>query len=75
MAAMGCRVGSQWVGGEAFAWRCGGWHCGRACVQWVGMVGLECCVEVVRFFHGGLGSWWGLHAVAGLACHVGVALW
>ena len=70
MAAMGCRVGSQRVGGEAFAWCRSGAH-----VQWVGVAGLECCVEVVRFSRGGLGSWWGLHAVAGLARHVGVVLW
>src|SRR6266702_7225263 len=67
---MGCRVGLQQVGCEAFVW-----CCGRAHVQWVGMVGLECCVEVVRFSCGGLGSWWGLHTMAGLAHHVGVVLW
>src|SRR6266702_4465446 len=52
---MGCRVGSQRVGGEAFAWHRGGWHRGGACVQWVGMVGLEHCVEVARFSHSGWG--------------------
>ncbi len=72
---MGCRAGSWRVGGEAFAWRCGGWHRGGAHVQWVGVAGLECCVEVARFSHGGLGLWWGLHAMAGLAHRVGVALW
>src|SRR6266702_531292 len=64
---MGCRAGLWRVGGEAFAWCCGRWHRGGARVQRVGMAGLECCVEVARFLRGGLGSWWGLHAVVGLA--------
>ncbi len=72
---MGCRAGLQQVGGKAFAWCYGGWCCSGACVQQVGMVGLECYVEVARFLHGGLGSWWGLHTVAGLAHHIKVALW
>src|SRR6266571_5197689 len=72
---MGCRAGSQRVGGEAFAWRRGGWRRGGARVQWVGVAGLERCVEVARFSRGGLGLWWGLHAVVGLARHVGVAPW
>ncbi len=74
MAAMRRRVGLQRVGGGAFAWRCGGWHCGGACAQWVGVVGLACCVEVARFLRGRLGSWWGLHTVAGLVCS-GLAPW
>ncbi len=65
---MRCRAGSRWVGGGAFAWHHGGWHCGRAHVQQVGIVGLACCVEVARFSRGRLGLWWGLHAVAGLMC-------
>jgi len=61
--------GRSWqVGGGAFAWHCGGWHHGGACVQWVGVAGLACCVEVVRFSHGGLGLCWGLHTVVGLMC-------
>src|SRR6266702_1567267 len=71
---MGRRVGLRWVGGGAFAWRRGGWRRGRACAQRVGVVGLVRCVEVVRFSRGGLGSWWGLHAVAGLMCG-GLAPW
>src|SRR6266702_1366147 len=62
------RAGSWQVGGGAFAWHCGGWRRGGAHVQWVGMVGLVRCVEVARFSQGGLGSWWGLHAMAGLMC-------
>ncbi|SRR6266702_1654468 len=65
---MGRSEGLWWVGGGAFVWRHGGWRCGRAHVQWVGVAGLACCVEVARFSHGGLGSWWGLHTVAGLVC-------
>ena len=75
MPAMGCRVGLRWVGGEAFVWCHGRWCHGEAHVQWVDVAGLECCVEVARFSHGGLGLWWGLHAVVGLVCHIGVALW
>jgi len=43
-------------------------------MQCVGMVGLAHCVEVARFSHGGLGSWWGLHAAVGLVCS-GLATW
>ncbi len=71
---MGQSEGSWQVGGGAFAWHSGGWHCSGACVQWVGVAGLVCCVEVVRFLHGGLGSWWGLHAIVGLVCS-GLAPW
>ncbi len=71
---MGCRARSWRVGGGAFVWHCGGWCCSGARVQWVGMAGLARCVEVVRFSRGGLGSWWGLHAVAGLMCG-GLAPW
>ncbi len=49
MVVMGCRVRLWWVGGGAFVWHCGGWHHGGAHVQWVGVVGLEHCVEVARF--------------------------
>src|SRR6266702_3547255 len=70
-----CRAGSRRVGGEAFAWCGGGWRRGGPLVQRVGMAGLECCVEVARFLRGGLWLWWGLHAVVGLACRVGVAPW
>src|SRR6266702_2377968 len=72
---MGCRVGLRWVGGGAFVWCCGGWCCGRARVQQVGVVGLVCCVEVARFSCGRLGSWWGLHAVVGLVCSGLVPWW
>src|SRR6266702_2072770 len=68
------RAGSWWVGGGAFAWHHGGWHRGGARAQQVGVVGLARCVEVARFSCGGLGSWWGLHAVAGLVCS-GLAPW
>ncbi|SRR6266702_4117252 len=71
---MGQSEGLQQVGGGAFAWHHGGWCRGGACVQQVGVVGLACCVEVARFSHGGLGSWWGLHTVAGLMCS-GLAPW
>src|SRR6266702_1544836 len=57
---MGCRTGLQWVSGGAFVWHHGGWHHGRAHVQWVGVVGLACCVGVVRFLCSGFGLWWGL---------------
>ncbi len=66
MVTMGCRMGSQWVAGGAFVWHRGGWHCGGAHVQWVGVVGLVCCVGVARFSCGRLASWWSLHAMAGL---------
>src|SRR6266702_4136389 len=65
---MGYRAGSWQVGGGAFAWHRGGWCHGRAHAQWVGVAGLARCVEVARFSCGRLGSWWGLHAVAGLVC-------
>ncbi|SRR6266702_7528350 len=65
---MGCRARSRRVGGGAFAWHHGGWRRGGACAQRVGMAGLVRCVEVARFSRGGLGSWWGLHAVVGLVC-------
>src|SRR6266702_3751833 len=65
---MGHRAGSRRVGGGAFAWRRGGWRRGGACAQRVGVAGLVRCVEVARFSRGGLGSWWGLHAMAGLVC-------
>jgi len=71
---MGCRARSWQVGGGTFAWHRGGWRRGRARAQWVGMVGLVHCVEVARFSCSGLGSWWGLHAVAGLVCG-GLAMW
>ncbi len=86
---MGCRVGLWWVGGGAFVWCHGGWHHGGAHMQWVGVVGLVCCVRVVRFSCNGLGSWWGLCEAGwhcgeifmgqvgikvGLACHVGMVL-
>src|SRR6266702_2468227 len=71
---MGRRVGSRRVGGGAFAWCRGGWHGAGARAQRVGVVGLARCVEVARFSRGGLGSWWGLHAVAGLVCG-GLAPW
>src|SRR6266702_1078668 len=65
---MGHRAGSRRVGGGAFAWRRGGWCRGGARAQRVGAAGLVRCVEVARFLHGGLGSWWGLHAMAGIRC-------
>src|SRR6266581_5922456 len=65
---MGHRAGSRRVGGGAFAWRHGGWRRGGARAQRVGVAGLVRCVEVARFLCGGLGSWWGLHAMAGLVC-------
>jgi len=65
---MGHRAGSWWVGGGAFVWHCGGWCCGGAHVQWVGVVELAHCVEVARFSCGGLGLWWGLHVMVGLVC-------
>src|SRR6266702_3824904 len=68
---MGHRAGSRRVGGGAFAWRRGGWRRGGARAQRVGVAGLARCVEVARFSRGGLGSWWGLHAVAGLVCAPG----
>src|SRR6266702_122795 len=71
---MGRRAGSWRVGGGAFAWRRGGWRRGGARAQQVGVAGLARCVEVARFSRGGLGSWWGLHAVAGLVCG-GLAPW
>ncbi len=71
---MGRRAGSRRVGGGAFAWRRGGWRRGGARAQRVGVAGLARCVEVARFSRGGLGSWWGLHAVAGLVCG-GLAPW
>src|SRR6266571_5095276 len=71
---MGHRAGSRRVGGGAFAWCRGGWRRGGAHAQRVGVAGLARCVEVARFSRGGLGSWWGLHAVAGLVCG-GLAPW
>src|SRR6266702_3809032 len=71
---MGCRVRLWWVGGGAFVWHCGGWHHGGAHMQWVGMAGLACCVEVARFLCGRLGSWWGPHTMVGLVCGR-LALW
>src|SRR6266702_22155 len=69
------RAGSRRVGGGAFAWHHGGWHHSRAHVQQVGMAGLVHCVEVARFSWGGLGLWWGLHAVVGLVCGGLVPWW
>ncbi len=65
---MGRSEGLWQVGGGAFAWHHGGWRHGGARAQWVGVAGLAHCVEVARFSRGRLGSWWGLHAMAGLVC-------
>ena len=47
MVVMECRAGSWQVGGGAFAWCHGRWCCSGAHMQWVGVVELVCCVEVL----------------------------